>query len=330
MNLEEIKRLYREHFLDVDKKIEEEHNKYKYPYDFDMSFDLFLKLNEVNENNITDDMMEWYAYHTCDKSGFFNPYCDFRYCPNFNNYVNEMLKKTSLDLLVKTLNRELPGTDRTHFVINHTDIDDMVNTLWVSSEIYNVKNISRICDKMMWSFTAVEVDEPGKFSNPFDVEFPYVNTNSGYPVIKIKVEPIKTKNITDFVKNKCGGKIYHICTRENLKWILQSGLRVKGEKNDYRYIQNKVYFFCGENKDDLLDNFVEVANSLNALQEEYDWIKDEYALLEIDVNDYNIDFYMDGYYIDQKPYIGYTYNYFPPRRIREVDNDDLNWLDIKI
>ena len=34
MNLEEIKRLYREHFLDVDKKIEEEHNKYKYPYDF--------------------------------------------------------------------------------------------------------------------------------------------------------------------------------------------------------------------------------------------------------------------------------------------------------
>ena len=74
----------------------------------------------------------------------------------------------------------------------------------------------------------------------------------------------------------------------------------------------------------------EIANSLNALQEEYDWIKDNYALLEIDVNDYNIDFYMDGYYIDQKPYIGYTYNYFPPRRIREVDNDDLNWLDIKI
>ena len=183
---------------------------------------------------------------------------------------------------------------------------------------------------MMWSFTAVEVDEPGKFMNPRMVDTPYLNNKYGYPVIRIKVEPIKTKNITDFVNKNCGGKIYHICTRENLKWILQSGLRVRGEKNDYRYIQNKVYFFCGENKDDLLDNFVEIANSLNTLQEEYDWIKDNYALLEIDVNDYNIDFYMDGYYIDQKPYIGYTYNYFPPRRIREVDNDDLNWLDIKI
>lgn len=236
-----------------------------------------------------------------------------------------MLNKTSLDLLVRRLNQSL-GADRTHFVTNETDIDDMVNTLLVIPELYDVKKISKTCDKLMWSFTAVEVDEPGKFMNPMDVGTPYLNNKYGYPVIRIKVEPIKTKNITDFVKNKCGGKIYHICTRENLKWILQSGLRVKGEKNDYRYIQNKVYFFCGENKDDLLDNLIEVANSLNALQEEYDWIKDEYALLEIDVNDYNIDFYMDGYYLDQKPYIGYTYNYFPPRRLREVDNNDLNWI----
>ena len=35
MNLEEIKRLYRERFLEIDKKIEEEHNKYKYPCDSD-------------------------------------------------------------------------------------------------------------------------------------------------------------------------------------------------------------------------------------------------------------------------------------------------------
>ena len=325
MNLEEIKRLYREHFLDVDKKIEEEHNKYKYPYDFDMSFDLFLKLNEVNENTITDDMMEWYAYHTCDKSGFFNPYCDFRYCPNFNNYVNEMLNKTSLDLLVRELNKSL-GADRTHFVINETDFEGKVNVLLVSEKIYDREKIATICDKMMWSFTSVEI-RPNRFKNPFNVETPYINTSLGYGIIRIKVEPIKTKNITNFVKNNCGGKIYHICNRIDLDRIMKSGLRVKGEKNDYRYFKNRVYFFCGENKDDLLDNFVEVANSINALQEEYDWIKDNYALLEIDVNDYNIDFYMDGYYLDQKPYIGYTYNYFPPRRIREVNNNDLNWLD---
>ena len=326
MDLEEIKRLYREHFLEVDKKIEEEHNKYKYPCNSDCLFESFLYQNKVDDNTVTEDMMEWFAYHVCDKTGYFHPYSDFHYYPNVNSYVNEMLNKTSLDFLLKSLNTGLPGTDRTHCVTNETDYDDNVNTLLVSPELYDVKKISKTCDKMMWSFTAVEVDEPGKFMNPRMVDTPYLNNKYGYPVIRIKVEPIKTKNITDFVKNKCGGKIYHICTRENLKWILQSGLRVRGEKNDYRYIQNKVYFFCGENKDDLLDNFVEVANSLNALQEEYDWIKDEYALLEIDVNDYNIDFYMDGYYLDQKPYIGYTYNYFPPRRIREVNNNDLNWI----
>ena len=227
--------------------------------------------------------------------------------------------------MVKTLNRELPGTDRTHFVINQSDFDG-VNTLLVSKEIYDAAKIFQICDKMMWSFTSVE-SRKNIFENPFNVETPYVYTSLGYDVIRIKVEPIKTKNITDFVKNNCGGKIYHICKRDQVEQILRSGLRTKGEKNDYRYIKNKVYFFCGENKDNLFYNLRQVAISKFAWGAEYDWIdEDEYTLLEIDVNGYNIDFYMDGYYLDQKPYIGYTYNYFPPRRIREVDNDDLNWM----
>lgn len=322
VDIKEIRKNFIKKLEELNKKIEEEHNKYKYPRNSDRLFESFLYQNNVNDDTVTEDMMEWYAYHICDKSGYFHPYSDFHYYPNINSYVNEMLNKTSLDLLLKSLNTGLPGTDRTHFVINETDIDNKVNTLLVSPELYDVKRISRICDKMMWSFTAVEVDEPGKFMNPINVETPYINTSFGVPVIRIKVELIKTKNITEFVKNNCGGKIYHICTRENLKWILQSGLRMRGEKNDYRYIQNKVFFFCGENKDNLLDNLVEVASSLNALQEEHDWIEDEFALLEIDVNGYNIDFYMDGYYYDQKPYIGYTYNYFPPRRIREVDEDE--------
>lgn len=317
MDLEEIKRLYREHFSEIEK----EHNKYKYPGDPDSSFESFLYQNKVNEDTVTDDMMEWYAYHICDKTGYFNPHSAFHSCYNFNSYINEMLKKTSIDLLVKTLNRELPGTDRYNFVINETDYEGVVNTLLVSKKIYDVKRISRICDKMMWSFSAVEI-EPGKFMNPINVDEPYIDTGRGWTMIRIQVEPIKTKNITEFVKNNCGGKIYHICERKRLSDILKTGLRVRGEKNDYRYIQNKVYFFCGENKNDLLDNLVEIAFSKDVLQQEHDWIKDEFALLEIDVNGYNIDFYMDGYYIDQKPYIGYTYNYFPPRRIREVNEDE--------
>ena len=218
MDLEEIKRLYREHFLEVDKKIEEEHNKYKYPCNSDCLFESFLYQNKVDDNTVTEDMMEWFAYHVCDKTGYFHPYSDFHYYPNVNSYVNEMLNKTSLDLLVRRLNQSL-GADRTHFVTNETDYDDKVNTLIVILKLYDVKKISKTCDKMMWSFTAVEVDEPGKFMNPRMVDTPYLNNKYGYPVIRIKVEPIKTKNITDFVNKNCGGKIYHICTRENLKWI---------------------------------------------------------------------------------------------------------------
>ena len=319
MNLEEIKRLYRKHFSEIEK----EHNKYEYPGDSSESFESFLYQNKVDDNTVTEDMMEWYAYHICDKSGYFNPHSDFCYCPNLNSYINEMLNKTSLDLLVKTLNRELPGTDKNNFVINETDFEGKVNILLVSEKIYDREKIATICDKMMWSFTSVEVI-PNRFKNPFNVETPYINTSLGYGVIRIKVEPIKTKNITDFVKNNCGGKIYHICNRIDLDRIMKSGLRVKGEKNDYRYFKNRVYFFCGENKEDLFYNLRRIALSKEILKN--DWITDEYALLEIDVNDYNIDFYMDGYYLDQKPYIGYTYNYLPPRRIREVDNNDLNWI----
>ena len=322
MDLEEIKRLYREHFSEIEK----EHNKYKYPGDSSESFESFMYLNKVNENTITNDMMEWYAYHICDKSGYFNPHSDFCYCPNLNSYINEMLNKTSLDLLVKTLNRELPGTDKNNFVINETDFEGKVNILLVSEKIYDREKIATICDKMMWSFTSVEI-RPNRFKNPFNVETPYINTSLGYGVIRIKVEPIKTKNITDFVKNNCGGKIYHICNRIDLDRIMKSGLRIKGEKNDYRYFKNKVYFFCGENKEDLYHNLSIVGQSKWCWVSDYSWIdEDDYALLEIDVNDYNIDFYMDGYYFDQKPYIGYTYNYFPPRRIREVDYDELNWI----
>lgn len=302
-----------------DKYVDE--NKYNYPNDSDMSFDNFLLENGVTDDTVTADMMEWYAYHVCDKDGYFNPHSDYCYCPNINVYINEMLNKTSIQLLVKTLNKEL-GADSDHFVINHTNADEKVNILLISSKLYDRWRVFNICDKMMWSFTSVEVYR-GVFRNPFDVDKPYECKDFGDPVIRIKVEPIKTKNITDFVKNECGGIIYHICRRDQVDNILRSGLRVKGEKNDYRYIKNKVYFFCGKDWDDLFYNLNKVAISKSAWDPTIIWIdEDEFALLKIDVGGYNIDFFMDTFYNDCKDYIGYTYNYIPPKRITEIDKDD--------
>lgn len=300
-----------------EKLIESERKKYKYSE----SFEQFMELNEVNDETITEDMMDWYSYHICDKSGWFNPYTNFRLKYNVNDYVNEMLKKTSIELLVKTLNRSLP-CDRNNFVTNKSGKDDdHVNTLWITPDIYDKDKIFEICDRMMWVFTSVEINKKGDFGNPFEYE-PYVNTNvCSFPVIRIRVEPVKTKNITDFVKNNCRGKIYHLCHKYDVGFIMKSGLRVKGEKNDYRYINNRLFFVCGETKDDIIKN-LEIVGETIKIRKDKD-LFDEYSLLEIDVNGYNIDFYQDGMYEDDIKYIGYTYNYFPPKRLKEIKINEL-------
>ena len=307
------------HIKEQIEKEKTEQNKYKYS---DI-FDDFLEINGVNDDTVTEDMMDWYAYHICDKKGYFNPYSFYCDCCNYNDYVNEMLEKTTLDVLKKQLNINL-GAGKKYHVSNYTDNDDKMNILLVSKEIYDRDKIFSICDRMMWTFSTVEYDK-GKWKNPMLVDNPYVFNDYGFPLIRIQVEPIKTKNITDFVNDNCKGKIYHLCNIKRIDDILKSGLRPKGENNNYRYIQNKVYFFCGETKEDIENNFQIVLKSKDLLKYGIPWIVDNYSLLEIDVNGYNIDFYQDGYYMDDVRYIGYTYNYFPPKRLKVVDiNDFIN------
>lgn len=297
--------------------IQEQEDKNKYRYNTD--FDSFLKDNGVNDDTVTEDMMDWYAYHVCDKKGCFNPYWFVGNC-NMNDYINEMLEKTTLDVLKKQLNINL-GAGRKYHVSNYTDNDSMANILFVSKEIYDRNEIINTCNKMMWSFSAVEYEE-GKWKNPKFVDEPYVFNGYGFPLIRIQVEPIKTKNITDFVNTNCGGKIYHLCEKKHLQYILKSGLRLKGENNVYRHIDNKIYFFCGETDKDIRHCFQILLKSKDLLNYGISWISSNYTVLEIDVNGYNIDFYQDGYYMDDVKYIGYTYNYFPPKRLKEINIKD--------
>lgn len=312
IDYDEFQKMLREDY----RRKQEEKNKYKY----NTEFDGFLEDNGVDDDTVTEDMMDWYAYHVCDKKGYFNPYwfdCDGN---NINNHINEMLGKTTLDVLKKQLNIDL-GAGKKHHVSNYTDNDSMVNILLVSKEIYDKDKISDTCKRMMWSFSAVEYENE-KWKNPKFVDEPYVFNDYGFPLIRIQVEPIKTKNITDFVNYHCGGKIYHLCEKKNLQYILKSGLRLRGENNVYRHIENKIYFFCGENKDDIKHCFNVLLKSKDLLKYGMPWILSNYAVLEIDVNGYNIDFYQDGYYLEDVKYIGYTYNYFPPKRLKVVNIED--------
>lgn len=294
--------------------------KYNYPDDSSFTFESFMKVNNVNDDTITEDMINWYINHICTK--LTHPavnHNDFLY---HWSYVTEMLKQTSIEMLVKVLNKQLGGTNRNNFVTNvYGKDDEHVNRLWITPDIYDVDKISEICDKMQWVFTAVEMNKSGVYGNPMKHE-PYINNDvCDFPVIQILVEPVKTKVITDFVMNNCGGKIYHICSNDFVDKILKSGLRVKGESNSYRFINNRLFFVCGETLEDIVINLEIVAGTLNAM--DYDEISDNFSILEIDVNGYNVDFYQDGYYNDDIKYIGYCYTYFPPKRIRVVNKDEL-------
>lgn len=85
IDYDEFQKMLREDY----KRKQEEKNKYKY----NTEFDGFLEDNGVDDDTVTEDMMDWYAYHVCDKKGYFNPYwfdCDGN---NINNHINEMLGK---------------------------------------------------------------------------------------------------------------------------------------------------------------------------------------------------------------------------------------------
>lgn len=294
-------------------------NKYNPPMDYEHTFENFMKANGVDDDTVTEDMMDWYSLQICHLDSCNDPRQNYGDSLRLNSHVDEMLNRTSVGFLKKQLNMELGADDENH--VSNTSDNENVNVLWVSKDIYDAEKIMKTCDKCMWTFSAVQtLNKMGNvvWSNPMDSE-PYVDETGGFPIIKIKVDAVKTRNITDFIKNECGGRIYHICPRGVLDRVLKSGLRMKGEKNAYRYIKNKVYFFCGETKEDIVNNLAEVAITKYAWDTDTGWITDDYVLLEIDVNGYNISFYQDGYYGDNIKYIGYTYNYFPPKRIREVD-----------
>lgn len=297
-----------------------DNNKYKYPCDSGFTFESFMKVNNVNDDTITEDMIDWYTNHIC--TGLTHPavnHNDFLY---HWSYVTEMLKHTNIEMLVKNLNKNLVGTKKNSFVTNVCGKDDdHVNKLWITPDIYDADKISEICDKMQWIFTAVEINKSGVYGNPMKHEA-YVNNDvCDFPVIQMMVEPVKTKVITNYVMNNCGGKIYHICNNDSVDKILKTGLRVKGQTNSYRFINNRLFFVCGETLEDVLINLEIVAGTLNAM--DYEKISDEFTILEIDVNGYNVDFYQDGYYNDDVKYIGYCYTYFPPKRIRIVDKEEL-------
>lgn len=294
-------------------------------YIFIENFDDFISVNGISEN-----ALNWYAENIWDNKGYYKHNNtifsdDYIYSPLHR--INEMLNSVTIDILLKELNKSLASNKMHISIFKQSNNNDKlaVKQLMVPESIYDKDKIEDICNKMMWSLSSIcqmnKFNQP-QFLSPIKNFKPFIFNEKKYkyPYVLIEVEPIQSEIVTDFVKNNCNNKVYHICKKaiyENS--IKKTGLRLKGENNGYRFIKNKVYFCCGENKEQKQNGIKIVAKSKRIFYNNK--LDKDYIIFEIDCSGYNIDFYRDTYYDDK--HIIYTYAYFPPKMIKEIQFEDL-------
>lgn len=129
----------------------------------------------------------------------------------------------------------------------------------------------------------------------------------------LRFEPIFGEKCNDLVYKKCNGIIYHITDDNHISQIRKKGL-VPFKNSNYRNFSNRVFFCCGKNKEEVINNLKDIINKLN---------KTSYYILKIDLkkHKYNVDFYYDPSEDNIHNYI-YANAYFYPHMIEEIK--DLN------
>lgn len=128
----------------------------------------------------------------------------------------------------------------------------------------------------------------------------------------IAIEPNFGTKCTDFVYNKCNGLIFHITSKEKYNvFIKETGLKpFKGKI--YRKFTERVFFTCGETKEEIIENIEFLKNQLN---------QSNIIILMIDLkkHKYNIDFYYDPTEDDWHNFI-YCNAWFPITYIDVIKN----------
>lgn len=113
--------------------------------------------------------------------------------------------------------------------------------------------------------------------------------------IDVRLEPVFGTKCTDLVYNECKGVVYHVTKKENLNDIWRKGL-IPLEGKTYRLFTERVFFSCGKDIDEIINNIKDIINQLNVR---------DYVILEVDLkrHKYNVDFYYDPSEDDKHNYI---------------------------
>lgn len=285
-------------------------NEYKYPTDILRSFDSFCEINKTNDDCASD----WYIKEVLDNrhSNFFIGHTNEIVSPF--DYINEMQKSVTAKQLIKLLNRDFASKYGEIFSSRRNSDKRETHSLIIPYDIF-VKEWKKFHERLnayLWYETR-HLNRTGINNKP---EPPKVESVDGKDYITIVVDPIQAKECNDYVYKDCKGIIYHVPDQSKIDEIIQSGLRMKGSKNTYKFIVDRVYFICGENED-------EIKRRLKRIFDDKSIYNDNPTIFRIDLNknNYNISFYEDPAYKNRDAI--YTYAYFPSKMIDKISFNEI-------
>lgn len=213
---------------------------------------------------------------------------------NINNYIDESLTKSyDSDILIKKLKNKYK---------------EKINNIHIQKSKSNVQSFSIQFDEQ-YMYDIVYDESLYKLLDLFGyyvTEYKEIKTENNQI---LRFEPIFGQKCNDLVYKECNGVIYHITDDRFIDKIRKKGL-IPFRNSNYRNFSDRVFFSCGKNKKEIIDNLKNIIKQLEKIN---------YHILKIDLNKYkyNVDFYFDPSEDDKHNYI-YANAYFYPHMIDEI------------
>jgi hypothetical protein len=284
---------------------------YILPHKFSfITLEEFCELNNIDENNITEQQINYFYDNYGKKQGL--PASNYDLNTTHNDWIIENLMSHDYKIVVKRINKLLGS-----YILD-------VNTDRLSEKHTNARiiriSLNKACDIFNDDSEKTFKLNVSKLSNEF---YNIINFHNYYITLIYKydnenviiLEPKFTDNATDFVSdNKF---IYHITDKNNLNNILKKGLRPKAKKNYedtiYRYFIDRIYFTVHSN-----DVKYDLKNVIHDLG--YSISSNDYVLIKIDTSKLNITFWWDDASYGTTVY---TYESIPPKFIEVINIDNI-------
>ena len=270
------------------------------------TFEEFCDVNNLDENTITDDAIDFYY------STLYN-FIPARKNGTYFDWINESLTSHNRDTLIDKLKKVL-----NNYFIEIIDIKEKPMKVGVFA-IKVSYDCPAVDSKLTSTFRLTKSDLSNKIYGILQFFNYYITiiSNASNSFV-ITIEPLYTESANDVIR-KNGNIVYHITDYNNLEIIMRTGLRPRVGKSEYdggyRYFSDRI-FLIGHS-DDIVDNIKSVLND-KGYDDPYD---DRYVLLKIDLKHHNIPLWFDDASTGEMNV--YTLSAIPPKLITPIKLTDL-------